>query len=97
MSSGEGVAGTDFQVSLELKRLFFIREGNISDQGPWPVSGSMHRFTLVMFCIPLAQVTRRTDVALPGVCLTLEQVDVMHGLDWALLRQGYVGHTSLWP
>ena len=91
MAAREGVAGTNFQVLLELRSAFPRFEGDTADKFPWPVLGRMEIGALVVALEPRPHVIGQADVGLLGLGQAPQQVDMMHGLAqrWLamLLRQ----------
>ncbi len=98
--TGEGVAGTRFQIALKREGLSFRGECQIRLQSPRPIWRRAHIFSRIMVNHALTEISRRTDIAFSRHGFALNQIDVVHRgyLDprySALLRQGYAGHPSL--
>ncbi|MEP4990667.1 MAG: hypothetical protein ABJV68_23670 [Paracoccaceae bacterium] len=90
--SGEGVAGTGFQVPLKRGGLIFVGKRQVGDKLPRPELGGVRRFSGIVVREALLQVFGAADVSMITGLLALEQIDVMHRA--TLLRRGFGGHPA---
>ena len=85
-------ARTGFQIDLELGGLFAGGEGNVGSENPRSELGSVRDGTCVVFGERGFEVACQADVRQFGVRVTLEKVDVVHGV-----AQGATGLLLLAP
>jgi hypothetical protein len=92
----EGVAGSDFKITLEPDRPIIIYETDRYDDFPWHVSRRMGGSSRVVIRQALFQIACKAHIALVGVGYALEKVDILHG-HHPLLKRMMLQHAKGMP
>jgi len=80
MALGEDVAGTAFQIPLEVLRLLDCLERDLQFALPRAELGCMRTLSRIMIREALPEVCGVTDITLIGMAQALDHVSIKHGL-----------------